>query len=328
MNEKPSFGKFVFKRRLSRRDFIKLSVSLLALLPFSEGLLRPLLAKESSFNGRPKRTIKADHDLVVIEGKDPYTMTVKAIEAMGKMERFVKKNAVVVIKPNICYDRVPEQAATTNPEVVAALVDLCFKAGAKRVNVFDSTINDLRRCYASSGIQKAATERGANVYFPDSWDVIEAHFPYESPMAGWPILRDAIECDTFINVPILKHHSRTQLSISMKNLMGVCTGNRGLIHQNIGRKLVDLTDFIKPELTVVDAFRVLIKNGPGGGNLEDVVYKNKILVSIDSTLADIFACSIVGVDPQTVASLKDAIQLNFGITNIAKADIEILHKQL
>ncbi len=322
MNDKHSFYQSLLTRRLSRRDFIKLSASLLALLPFSEGLLKPLLAKEPSFNGRPKRKIKAKHDLVVIEGKDPYTMTVKAIEAMGGMGTFVKKNAVVVIKPNICgYFRPP---GTTNPEVVAALVDLCYKVGAKRVNVFDSPKSlDPLGCYAYSGIQKAAAERGAYVYILDSWDVLKAHFPYESPMEGWPIFRDMIECDTFINVPILKHHNHTRLTLSMKNLMGVCAGNRGFIHQDMDRKLVDLTDFIKPELTVVDAFRVLLYIDPAGRN-KDVVYKNKILVSTDPTLADMFACSIVDVDPQTVRGVKEAIQLNFGITDIRDADIAVM----
>lgn len=323
MKDKNSFYQSLFIKKLSRRDFIKLSASLLALLPFSEGLSRPLLAKEPSFNGRPKRIIKAQHDLVVVEGKDPYTMTVKAIEAMGGIGKFVEKNAVVGIKPNIGFDRTPEQAANTNPEVVAALVELCYKAGAKRVNILEvSSVRPIR--YIRSGIGKAASERRAHVYVLDTWDVVEAHFPYESPLEGWPISRDAIECDTFINVPILKHHRATRLTISMKNLMGICTGDRALIHQNIGRKLVDLTDFIKPELTVVDAFRVLIRNGPTGGNLEDVVYKNKVVASTDPTLADIFACSIVDVDPQTVPNLKCAIERKFGITNIANADIAVL----
>lgn len=324
MNDEYSSYQSLFTKRLSRRDFIKLSASLLALLPFSKGLLRPLLAQEPSFNGRPKRIIKAEHDLVVVEGKDPYTMTVKAIEAIGGMGIFVKKKAVVGIKPNISCDRTPEQAANTNPEVVAALVELCYKVGAKRVNILEfSSVRPIR--YESSGIGKAAAEKGAHVYVLDSWDVVRAHFPYESPLEGWPISRDAIECDTFINVPILKHHNVVRLTISMKNLMGICAGDRAPMHKNIARNLVDLTDFIKPELTVVDAFRVLIRNGPTGGNLEDVVYKNKVLVSTDPTLADIFSCSIVDVDPQTVPYLKCAIKRKFGITNIANANIAVLH---
>ncbi len=325
MNDKYSFYQSLFTRRLSRRDFIKLSAFLLALLPFSKGLLRPLLAQGPSFNGRPKRMIKAKHDLVVMEGKDLYTMTVKAIEAMGGMGTFVKKNAVVVIKPNIAnYYHNP---GTTNPEVIAALVDLCYKVGAKRVNVFDSPKSaDPRVCYAYSGIQKATAERGAYLYILDNWNVVKAHFPYKSPMEGWPIFRDAIECDTFINVPILRYHPATRLTISIKNLMGVCAGDRGLIHNDMDRKLVDLTDFIKPELTVVDAFRVVIKNldRSTGITVKNIVYKNKILVSTDPTLADIFACSIVDVDPQTVPYLRCAIQRKFGITNIANADIAVM----
>jgi len=140
-------------------------------------------------------------------------------------------------------------------------------------------------------------------------------------MEGWPVLRDAVACDTFINVPILKHHGLTRLTIAMKNLMGVCTGLRGVLHQNIGRKLVDLTDFISPELTVVDATRVLLRNGPQGGDLADVERRDTVLASTDPVLADTFACSLVGVDPAEVPNLVEARARGWGRSDLAGADI-------
>lgn len=308
-------------RKISRKGFLKLLLSSLALLSLSGYLPRPSSAEIPASTGRPKKNIKGDHDLVVAEGGDPYTDTVKAVEAMGGMERFVKKNDVVLVKPNIGWDRTPEQAGNTNPEVVAALIDLSFKAGAKRVNVFDVTCNDPRRCYATSGIEKAAKDHGANVYFPEDWDTVPAHFVNPSPLEGWPILKDALECDVFINAPVLKHHGLTRLTLSMKNLMGVCGGNRGVIHQDIGKKLVDLTSFINPDLTVIDAYRVLLRHGPTGGSLEDVEKLNKIVVSTDPLLADIYACNLMGVEPSQVPYVRIAIERNFGISDIGKADI-------
>jgi len=254
-------------------------------------------------------------------GEDSFKNTVEAIEAMGGMGRFVKKGEVVVVKPNMAWDRTPEQAGNTDPQVVAALVELCYKAGAKRVNVFDIPCNDDKRVYENSGIQEAAVKKGASVYFADHWNVVKAKFPYPSPMEGWPILRDAVVCDTFINVPVLKHHGLTKLTLSMKNLMGVCSGTRGIMHLDIGNKLADLTDFISPDLTVIDATRVLVRNGPSGGNLKDVVVKNKVFVATDPILADSYACQLMKHDPMDIPYIKAAAKRGFGKVDISKADI-------
>jgi uncharacterized protein (DUF362 family) len=234
----------------------------------------------------------------------------------------VKKNDVVLVKPNIGWDRSPEQAGNTNPQVVAALIDMSFAAGAKRVNVFDVTCNDARRCYASSGIEQAAKGRGASVYAADDWNTLKAHFARSSPLEGWPILRDALECDCFINVPVLKHHGLTRLTLSMKNLMGVCGGNRGKMHQDIGPILTDLTMLLNPELTVIDAYRMLLRNGPQGGDLADVTKPETVIASTDPVLADVYACLIAGVKPSEVPYLAAAMERGYGIGDPAKARIE------
>lgn len=310
-------------KKFSRRDFIRLSLASAWALVANNWLYNLTFAqsKKDGFNGRKKGGSKGLHDLVVAKDDDPGIMTREAIGAMGGMSKFVRKDSTVVIKPNIAWDRAPEYAATTNPEVVATLVMLCYEAGAKRVNVFDRTCNSAQRCYVSSGIEKAALAKGAKVYFVDDWNFVKARFDYDSPMQDWPIFRDAIECDTFINVPILKHHNLPRLTLSMKNLMGVCGGNRGRIHTDIGRKLVDLTDFISPDLTVIDAYRVLNNNGPSGGNLQDVSLLKSLIVSTDSTLADIYACKLVGKDPLSIPNIAEAINRGFGKSDLTSADI-------
>ncbi|HPN55335.1 MAG TPA: DUF362 domain-containing protein, partial [Candidatus Omnitrophota bacterium] len=235
--------------------------------------------------------------------------------------RFVKKGDVVVVKPNMAWDRTPRQAANTDPMVVAALVELCYKAGAKRVNVFDIPCNEDRPVYEHSGIAAAAKEKGAFVYFADHWNVVKAKFSYNSSMEGWPVLRDAVVCDTFINVPVLKHHGYTKLTLSMKNLMGVCSGKRGLIHLDIGTKLVDMTDFINPDLTVIDATRVLLRNGPSGGNESDVQAFNTVIAATDPTLADVYACSLVKIDPAEIPYLKAAMARGVGRSDLTQADV-------
>lgn len=313
------FDGSIFKERLSRRAFIRAAISGAMAISFFNMIPRKLQAAEKNFNGRAGKKIKGDYDLAIAKGDNPYAMTAKAVELMGGMEKFVKKGDVVVIKPNMGWDRSPAQAGNTNPEVVAALVDLSLKAGAKRVNIFDITCNDPKRCYDSSGIMQAAKDKGAQVYFPEDWNTVKAKFAYSSPMEGWPILKDAIECDTFINVPVLKHHALTRLTISMKNLMGVCGGNRGIMHFNIGRKLLDLTDFISPDLTIIDAYRVLVRNGPTGGNLADVEMRNRIIAATDPVLADTYAAFIMDVDPMSVPNIRAAADHRFGSTDIGNA---------
>ena len=311
-----------FNRKLTRRQFLKTVLTLAALIPFA-GLAsrRSEAAEGDAFNGRPKKGVKGDYDLVSVRGDDPYAATVKAVESMGGMGRFVKQGDVVVVKPNIAWDRSEEQAANTNPLVVAALVDLARAAGAKKVNVFDITCNDARRCYAASGIEKAARGAGADVYFPDEWDTVKAQFGYPSMMESWPIVKDAVDCDVFINVPVLKHHRLTRLTLSMKNLMGVCAGERGAIHRDIGPKLVDLTRFINPDLTVIDANRVLVRNGPTGGNLDDVEAMKTVIVATDPTLADSYAARLAGVDPAEVPYIRSAEEQGYGTADIDSASI-------
>lgn len=317
-----SFLENLRQLRISRRQFLKAAIAG-AIVSLTHGrFFKKAFAADETSKARPKKGIKGDHDLVLVEGADPYANTVEAVRIMGGMERFVKKGGVVVIKPNIAWDRTPDQAANTDPDVVAALVDLSYKAGAAKVKVFDVTCNDARRCYERSGIQKAARDKGAEVYFADDWNVVKASFDYESPMEGWPVLRDAVVCDTFINVPVLKHHGLTGLTLSMKNLMGVCTGSRGMIHMNIGRKLADLTDFIGPDLTVIDAHRVLTRNGPSGGNLKDVVTMNKLLVATDPTLADAYASQLMNIDPMRIPYIQAAAERKLGSVDINGADIQ------
>jgi len=310
-------------RGVSRRTFLArcaraAAASSLA-LPAARALAEPPEAGPREGAGA-----KGKHDLVVAKGSDPGAITRKAIEAMGGMRRFVKPGAVVVVKPNMAWDRVPEQAGNTNPAVMAALVALCLEAGAKRVNVFDRPCNDRKRVYDRSGIKAAVEEKGAKVYFVDDWNAVKAKFASESPMAGWPLFRDAVECDTLINVPVLKHHDLTELTLSMKNLMGVCLGDRGEIHGGIGAKLADLTAFLKPDLTVIDAFRVLTAHGPSGGDLKDVAARKTVIVGTDFVLADAFAADFAGVSPANVPYIAEASTRGYGSADLKGARIRSL----
>jgi uncharacterized protein (DUF362 family) len=313
------------KRRshFSRKEFIRGIAAALAAIPALKGIASS--EEPGKLAPRVKRSVKTSCDLAVVKGENPALITRKAIEALGGIDRFVRKGDTVVIKPNIGWNRAPEYAATTNPEVVAALVKLCRAAGAKRVKVFDRTCNDPAMCYANSGIADAVRKSGGSIYHVIDAKFIPGRFPEGSKMESWPVYRDAVECDCFISVPVAKIHGLTRLTLSMKNLMGVCGGNRGQMHWNIDRKLAELTKFISPDLTVIDAYRILLRNGPSGGNLKDVKALKTIIAGADPVLTDSYAATLFDQDPDAIGHIKAAEELRAGSSDIARAKITKIH---
>jgi uncharacterized protein (DUF362 family) len=307
----------------SRRQFI----ATVAVLIGSSGLIKSFIPvawadSEKKLSPRIKKAVKTPNDLVVVKGDSPAVNTRKAIEALGGMGRFVRKGDIVVIKPNIGWDRAPEYAATTNPEVAAELVRLCLAAGARRVKVFDNTCNQPAMCYRTSGISEAVARAGGHVSYMNNSKYFPGKFPPESAMEDWPIYLDAVECDCFINVPVAKHHSLSGLTLSMKNLMGVCGGTRGMIHWNMDEKLPELTKFINPDLTVIDACRILLRHGPTGGSLEDVKETKTIIAGTDPVLADAFAATLFNIRPRDIGHIRIAEKKGLGTADIAKASIK------
>jgi uncharacterized protein (DUF362 family) len=295
-----------------RRDFLKIGAGTVAgfaaanaLIPFSETWAAPQ---------RP--------DLAVAHGTKPDAITRAAIEAMGGMKAFVSKGDVVVVKPNIGWDRTPEQAADTNPIVVATLVAMCLEAGAKVVKVFDRTCNDPRRCYVQSGIEPSAQKAGAEVSHINERKFKEVAIPKGQAIKSWPLYTDLLEADKVINVPIAKHHSLSGLSLSMKNWMGVMGSSRGRIHQDIHESLVDLATVIRPTLVVLDAVRILTANGPQGGNLKDVKQLDTVVAGVDQVAVDSFGATLFGMKGSDLGVVAAAHRRGLGTMDLDKLVIK------
>jgi uncharacterized protein (DUF362 family) len=265
-------------------------------------------------------------DLVVARGvgKSPSLIAKSAIEAFGGMKRFVSKGDIVVIKPNIGWDRTPEQAANTNPEVVAAIVKLCFDAGAKKVKVFDGSVNDPRRCYKQSGIADAASALGAEVSFVDARRFKDVSIKGRV-LTSWPLYADALEADKIINVPIAKHHGLAKLTMSMKNWMGIMGGQRGRIHQKIGESLADICLVVKPCLTILDAIRVLTTNGRPGGSLADVKRLDTVIVGTDQVGIDSYGATLFGMRGSDLSYVKAGAAAGLGVMDLSRLKIKKLN---
>ncbi len=232
-------------------------------------------------------------------------LTIEAVNGLGGMTRFIARGDVVWIKPNIGWNRRPEQAATTNPDVVATLVSLCFQAGARRVAVSDNSCNSAPASFARSGIQAAAQKAGADVFTLDERKFRPTALKGKT-LANWQVYADVLSADMLINVPIVKHHGLCRATLGMKNLMGLAGGERNRFHQNLPGTVVDLAAFLKPTLVVLDGVRVLTANGPVGGNLADVQRRDTVAAGIDQVAVDAFGATLLGLKPQDVGYIAEA----------------------
>jgi uncharacterized protein (DUF362 family) len=248
-------------------------------------------------------------------GSDPATNVRRAVAALGGMESFVRRGEVVLIKPNIGWDRLPEQAADTDPQVVAELVRLCLAAGAKKAIVTDISCNDPRRCFARSGIAAAAAAAGAEVLEAQRLRMVPAALPGLS--AGLEVVEEIVRADRVINVPVVKHHSLCKVTLGMKNWFGVMGRGRNRLHQDINRALAELGATFRPTLTVVDATRVLVANGPVGGSLADVRAVGAVAAGTDPVLCDAWGAAQLGLDPGSLPFIVEAEQRGLGRADLA-----------
>jgi len=262
-----------------------------------------------------------DPDIVVARGDSPRKITRAAIDAFGGIKKFVSRGDIVVVKPNMAWDRLPEHAADTNPDVAAAVVELCFEAGAKKVKMFDRTVNDPRRCYVQSGIADAARKAGADVMFVDDRKFRTMKINGDA-IKEWPLYTEIFEADKVINVPIAKHHGLAKITMGMKNWMGIMGGERNRIHQKLDQSLADLSTVIKPALTVLDAVRILTANGPQGGNLSDVKRMNTVIVGSDPVAVDSYGATLFGMKGSDLGYVRIAAASGLGRMDIEKMNVE------
>ncbi len=261
--------------------------------------------------------------VVQVGGPNPADITRRAISELGGMKRFISRGDVVMVKPNIGWNRNVDQGANTHPEVVRALVEMAFSAGAKKVLVMDNPCHRAEDTYLRSGIAEAAKKAGAEVRFPDENRIVTFDFKGEV-VTKWPVFRDFLEVDKFINVPVLKHHGSSGLTISMKNLYGVCGGNRGKLHRDMGEGIADLTAGFRSHLVVVDATRILRRNGPVGGAVGDVDRKNTVFASESPFLADVIAAGFFGRSPGDLEFLAAWATRGLGSLDPAKIRLKVV----
>jgi uncharacterized protein (DUF362 family) len=243
--------------------------------------------------------------------------------ALGGMERFVHRGDDVIVKPNICVAyHTYEYAATTNPWVVGEMVRLALEAGARRVRVMDYPFGGSpEQAYAKSGIQEQVEAAGGQMEVMAGFKFLDTDIPDGVDLTACKIYDEVLKADVLINIPIAKDHGLARLTLGMKNLMGTIYYRRQ-IHRNLGQRLADLVSRVQPTLTVVDAVRMLMRNGPTGGSLDDVKQADTLIVSPDVVAVDSYAATLFGLKPEDLAYVRAGAEQGLGRSDLDSLKIE------
>jgi len=304
------------KKRLTRREFIKGTAAAL-----------PLLSNQLPFYGSLAHAAE-ESDLVIAKNGSASQLLQAAIAPLGGMSRFVKKGQRVVIKANIAWARTPDQACTNNPDLLAALIKMCYEAGAKRVAVWDHTCDNYQFCFSRSGLKETTQKAGADIFSGhgrNSYKQVEVQ--KGKKVKTVEILRDVLESDVFINFPIPKQHFATELTLGMKNLIGIVWDMEQLHKIGLHQAIADINTIRKPNLVVMDAIRILTTNGPKGpGKTEDI---GEVIASTDIVAADAYAAAFFKhpktgkpFKPEEIQFVKNAYDLGLGQINLSKVRVK------
>ena len=303
---------------MHRRDFLK-QVAALGLMA---GAGHMLVIPEEVWAMAPKDVPQPI--VAKAQGTNYANLVGDTIQALGGMKKFVNSGEVVVVKPNMAWDRTPEMGANANPQVVRKVVELCLEAGAKQVKVLDNTCHDARKSYINSGI-KAAVEAikdpRVTVPYVDDRRFVEVNIEKAKALKKWFFYKDILEADRFINIPIAKNHSEARLTMCLKNMMGAIGGWRGRIHVGLHQNIADLNLLLRPDLHVLDATRIMLKNGPSGGSLTDVEVKNLVFAGTDPVALDSLGTGLFGMKPTDLGYIIKSHQAGRGEMDLSKIKV-------
>lgn len=296
-------------RSMNRRDFFRESFGLL----FSVGLLKNASFSKILYSAQTSSA----SDLIIARNGTPKELLKAALDVYGGIQKVVKKGQKVVIKVNISFNMPPEYAVTTNPELVDALIELCYEAGAREVLVVDHTIHNWQMCFTSTTMKKTVERAGAKIKainYKDDFRTVS--IPKGKTLKQTSISKDVLDADVFINVPIAKVHSSAVTTLSMKNLMGIVF-DRGDFHlRGLHECIAELSTAVKPDLIILDAYRILMTDGPGGpGEIKEA---GEVVVGTDPVAVDVYGSVLLGKDPQNIRYIRRASELGVGVMDVER----------
>jgi uncharacterized protein (DUF362 family) len=318
---------FEYRIMKTRRAFLKTGLALSASLPLVANLNKLFAADAPAATAAaaPAAAAKTKSILVAVRNGERAAMFKKAMAELGGMGAFVKKGQTVVVKPNIGFDVTPDLGACTHPELVKAVVEACFAAGAKSVSMFDNSCDQWQRAYATTGMTQVAKETGAQlINGKDQTLYRDMAVPGGKKLQTVKVHSLVLDSDVFINVPVLKHHGGALMTACMKNLMGAIW-NRGFYHRNdLHQCIADFLTLKKPTLNILDAYHPMVQNGPRGSSVNDLVVMRSLLVSTDIVAIDAAAAKMLNHEPAAIRHVAIAAEMNLGTMDLDQVDIRRL----
>jgi uncharacterized protein (DUF362 family) len=297
---------------LTRREFLKITAS----LALTSIIPKSLLAADQE-----------DSPVIGVARGDRTKLVRGAVDLIGGIDEFIKPGDRVCIKPNISFAANIDCGATTSPEVVKQVVELCLEAGAAKVTILDHTIQSSDLCVEKSRIAEARVDKKlVDLLTPDrERQFTEIEIPGSTELKSVKIAKVLQAADKLINLPTAKSHSATGVSLGIKNLMGLIW-DRGRLHQvNIHRAIAELGLVLKPALTIVDATRALTNGGPGGPG--KTVFLNTVVAGTDMVAVDSYTVGLTSwydraFTGNNVKYLVAAAELGLGEISIDKVAIK------
>jgi uncharacterized protein (DUF362 family) len=305
--KKPTSEEQIQTGQLNRRDFLIRLGYASALALAAGGLVLTLNDSkgpapsegQKALTGLGDYTVRAMASerakMAIIRGTDRAVMVERGIKALGGMESFIQKGDRVLVKVNAAFATPASLGATTHPEVLAAVANLCFKAGAAQVLVTDNPINNPDSCFEISGLAGAARATGARMIAPRAALFAPVSLPGGKLLENWPVMAGAFQGVTkVIVVSPVKDHQRAGASMTLKNFYGFLGGRRNVFHQDINGIITELAQLLKPSLCVLDGTVSMMTNGPTGGSLSDLKDTGTMVVSTDPVAADAVGVELLG----------------------------------
>jgi uncharacterized protein (DUF362 family) len=254
----------------------------------------------------------AEVKVALVKGDEPKTMVNRALELIGA-EGLVCKDEKVLVKPNCVFPKDPSSGVTTDSNVVEAIIEFLLKRDVRNITIGEGGSRDIERTFTLTGIREVADRHGIRLVNFNTDEGIEIEIPSAKALTKVRISKTVLDSTCIVNVPSLKIHHMAQVTLSMKNLMGVIVGDRAAImHRRIDDKLVDLASFVKTKLNVID--------GIVGSEMDELrghpVRAGIVIAGTDMVATDSVGSAVMGVDPRSVKHLRLAEKRGLGCANL------------
>lgn len=268
--------------------------------------------------------------VAIAKDDDVQKMVSEVFSLLGGVDRLIKPDSTVVLKPNAGHSAGPETSVNTNPAVVAAVIKEVRKANPKEIIVAESAAIgcDTMECFEVSGIGKAARDAGADKIIDIKREKDLLTIPVrgaKSAMSRVKLPRFLLEADYIINMPIFKSHASMVFTNALKNLKGVVQDRvHAEMHQTVlADAIIDLWTVIKPDLQISDMVRPAEGFGP---HTPVPVDFGCIVAGKDPVAVDATACRMVGLDINAAPCFKAAAGRGLGV--FEEDRIEVVGKQI